>query len=45
MSDFEKREEELLSKEMLYGSLTGKSVMIKNIIMFLRFGIHFKQNR
>ena len=40
--DFEKFKEELPRKEKFYSSLTSKEIVIKNMNMFLRFGIHFK---
>ena len=42
MRDFEKFKEELPRKEKFYSSLTSKEIVIKNMNMFLRFGIHFK---
>ena len=45
MSDFKKFKEELPSKKKFYGSLTGKKLVIKIKIMFLRFGTNLKQNQ
>ena len=42
MSDFEKFEEQLPSKEKFYSSLTGKKIVIKSMNMFLMFGINLK---
>ena len=42
MKDFKKTNEQLPSKEKLCCSLTGKKIAIKNINLFLRFGIHFR---
>ena len=42
MRDFEKFKEELPRKEKFYSSLTSNEIVIKNMNMFLRFGIHFK---
>ena len=39
MTDFKKFKEQLPSKEKFYSSLTGKKIVTKNMIMFLRFGI------
>ena len=45
MTDFEKFKEKLPSKEKFYSSLTGKKLMTKNMIMFLRFGTNLKCKR
>ena len=43
MIDFEKLREKLPGKEKSYNSLTGKKLVAKNMIMFLRFGTNLKQ--
>ena len=46
MSDFERFKEDFLSKEKFYNSLTDKKkLVIKNMNMFLRFGINLKWNQ
>ena len=45
MSDFKKFKEELPSKKKFYSSLTGKKLVIKNMIIFLRFGKNLKQKQ
>ena len=42
MSDFEKFKEQLPSKEKCCTSLTGKKIVTKNMIMFLRYGTNVK---
>ena len=42
MTDFKKFKEKLPSKEKFYSSLTGKKLLTKNLIMFLRFGTNLK---
>ena len=45
MSDFEKFNEELSSKEKFYSSLTGKKNSDKEYDMFLKFGTKLKLER
>ena len=45
MTDFEKFKEKLPSKEKFNSSLTGKKIMTKNMVMFLRFGTYLKWKR
>ena len=45
MTDFEKFKEKLPSKEKFKSSLTGKKIMTKNMVMFLRFGTYLKWKR
>ena len=42
MSDFEKFERELPSKEKFYSSLTGKKLVTKIMNIFLRFALNLK---
>ena len=45
MSNFEKFNKQLSSKEKFYSSLTCKKIMTKKLNMFLMFGINLKWKR
>ena len=45
MSDFEKIEEKIPSKEIFYSCLTSTKIVMKSMSMFSRFGINLKWKR